>query len=206
VTPSILVLAKKPLAGRVKTRLCPPCSPAEAAAIAAAALEDTLAAVRAVPARRVLAVDAAYVARGFESLRQHGNGLAERIVNAIADVGAPVLQIGMDTPQVTPRLLIRCARELMRVDVDAVLGPCADGGWWLLGVTDPAMARAIRDVPMSTPETGILTRKALRQAGLRVRLLPTLIDVDVIDDARAVAALVPGGAFAAAVTGVERAA
>lgn len=198
----VLVLAKAPVAGRVKTRLCPPCTPADAAGIAAAALADTVdAAVRTAPV--VLAVDGDLPPpAGTVVVPQRGTGLAERIAAAFADAGpGPTLQIGMDTPQAGPDLLGSC---LAAVDgtVDAVLGPAEDGGWWALGLHDPAHAELLAGVPMSTPDTGRLTLAALRGAGLRVGLLPTLRDVDEWSDAVAVAGLAPHGRFAAAVAGV----
>lgn len=192
MTGTILVLAKKPIAGRVKTRLCPPCTPDEAATIAAAALHDTLDAVRAVPTRHVLAYDHESTVDEFAVIRQRGAGLGDRIANAFADVGGPILQIGMDTPQVTAQLL----GDGLRMNADGVLGPAVDGGWWALGLRDHRHAELIRDVPMSTPDTGRLTLKALRGAGLTIDLLPTLRDVDTFDAARKVAAEIPQSTFA----------
>ena len=80
-----------------------------------------------------------------------------------------------------------------------MLGPAADGGWWALGLREPAHAVALWTVPMSMPDTGERTLAALRARGLGVALLPTLRDVDTAADAHAVAALCPGGRFAAAV-------
>ena len=78
----LLVLAKSPEPGRVKTRLCPPLSPAEAAAVAAAALADTLEAVHGCGAdRKILALDGRpgpWLPPGFEVIEQRGTGLAER--------------------------------------------------------------------------------------------------------------------------------
>ena len=207
MTAQLLVLAKAPVPGRVKTRLCPPCTPAQAARIAAAALADTLDAATGTGARTVLALDGRMTApAGVTVLRQRGGSLTRRIAAAFADAtgGArgPVLQIGMDTPQVSSDLLERCLSTLDS-GVDAVLGPAADGGWWALGVHEPAHARLLVDVPMSTPDTGRLTLRALRGAGLRVAELPVLRDVDTCDDAVAVAALAPNGRFAATVAGVR---
>lgn len=198
----LLVLAKEPRPGRVKTRLCPPCTPVEAAGIARVALLDTLDAVRAAPvAGRVLAVDGTPPAALDRVIAQRGTGLAERIGHAFADTGPtlPVLQIGMDTPQVTAALLAACAERLLESTADAVLGPAEDGGWWALGLGEPRHARLLRDVPMSTDRTGRLTLDALRGAGLRTALLPVLRDVDTITDAHAVADLAPHGRFATAV-------
>ncbi len=94
--------------------------------------------------------------------------------------GIPVLQIGMDTPQVTADLLTGCARQLLAAP--AVLGLAYDGGWWVLGVGTPAMAECLRTVPMSAPDTGELTLKALRDKGIDVVPVQRLADFDVVDD------------------------
>ena len=190
---TLLVVVKEPRAGRVKTRLTPPCSPRQAADLAAAALADTLAVVGAVPAaRRVVVLEGrlASVPDGFEVTAQGTGRLDERIAAALAQVEGPVLLVGMDTPQLTP--------DLLRVDwagVDAWLGPACDGGFWALGLrcSDPAL---VLGVAMSTPRTGGDQYDRLRRAGLRVGLLPALRDVDVAADAEAVAALAPGTRFA----------
>jgi uncharacterized protein len=199
VTATLAVIAKAPAPGRVKTRLCPPCTAPEAAALAAAALRDTLAAVRATPAaRRVLVLDgpAGDWAAGFEVISQRGDGLAARLENAFADIGGPALLIGMDTPQVTPALLSRGLRALRRRP--AVLGGAADGGYWAIGLRRPD-ARVFAGVPMSDPRTGARQRAALRALGLDVAELPSLRDVDDAGDALTVAALAPASRFAAAV-------
>jgi glycosyltransferase A (GT-A) superfamily protein (DUF2064 family) len=214
---TVLVLAKAPVPGQVKTRLCPPCTPAQAAGIAAACLADTLAAVRASGAsRRVLALSGGPAPGGpapggglhlggLHVIPQRGAGLGERIAAAFADTDAlgpsdrGIVQIGMDTPQVSPDLLDYCLATLAAPAVDAVLGPAEDGGWWAMGLRDPAAAALIATVPMSTPDTGRLTGQALRGGGLRVALLPVLRDVDHWADALAVAAAGPAGRLAATV-------
>lgn len=207
----LLVLAKAPVPGAVKTRLCPPATFDQAARIAAAALRDTLDAVRAVPeVTPVLAVRGSVAEAedgpgltaalaGWAVLPQRGGDLGDRLANAYADVaaawpGRPVLQIGMDTPQLTPALLSAAVRRLGRAD--AVLGPAVDGGWWALGLRDPRHAAALREVPMSTPRTGRRTRAALDRRGLRTLPLPVLRDVDEWADALAVAAAAPATRFA----------
>ncbi|MFE9099460.1 TIGR04282 family arsenosugar biosynthesis glycosyltransferase [Actinomadura geliboluensis] len=202
----LVVIAKEPVPGRVKTRLTPAYTPGQAAALAEAALCDTLAAVAAAPAgRRVLALDGApgpWLPAGFTVVPQRGGGLDERLAAAFTDAwaGRPLVLIGMDTPQVTPALLRRAARALR--DRDAVLGPAADGGYWLLGLRRPD-PRLLRGVPMSRPDTGAAQLARLRGAGLRVGLLPELTDVDTPADARAVAALAGGTRFAAALRGLH---
>lgn len=195
---ALVVIAKAPVPGRSKTRLCPPCSPEQAAELADAALADTLAAVAAAPARRrLLAVDGALrrAPDGLEIVPQVGSGLGERLANALTAAGGPALVIGMDTPQISPVDLARAAARLAQPDVDAVLGPAPDGGYWALGMREPAPA-AFVGVPMSTSETCAAQLRKLRELGSRVALLSPHRDVDTIADARAVARAFPGTAFA----------
>jgi rSAM/selenodomain-associated transferase 1 len=195
-TGQLLVMAKAPVPGQVKTRLCPPCTAEQAARVAAAALADTVDAVSAVPAvERTFVLSGQYLApAGWWVVPQRGNGLAERLSNGFADsvrVGRPSLLVGMDTPQVSPALLVAALAVLIDSGVDAVLGPATDGGWWALGLHDPAHADVLPGVPMSTPRTGAMTLAALRARGLRVAELPELRDVDTADDAWVVADLCP---------------
>ncbi|OBA75244.1 glycosyltransferase involved in cell wall biogenesis [Mycobacterium sp. 1554424.7] len=195
---TLLVVAKAPEPGRAKTRLAATVGDAAAADIAAAALLDTLDAVAAAPvAARVVALTgdlgaaarAAEIRRRLESftvIAQRGDDFADRLANAHADSaeGYPVLQIGMDTPQVTAELLTDCARRLLQSP--AILGLAEDGGWWALGVAAPAMAECLRGVPMSRPDTGELTLKALRDNGIDATTVRPLADIDVVDDVAAV--------------------
>jgi uncharacterized protein len=198
----LLVIAKQPIPGRVKTRLCPPCTPEQAAAIAEAALRDTLDAVSLTPAaRRTLVVHGQYAPPpGWSVVPQRGDGLGERLVNAFADTALPgtaSLLVGMDTPQLDAGLLAAAAAGLDTAD--AVLGPAEDGGWWLLALRDPHQAAALTGVPMSTSDTGADTARALRRRGLTVATAPVLRDVDTALDAFAVAGARPAGRFAEAV-------
>jgi uncharacterized protein len=197
---TLLVVARAPVPGLAKTRLAAAVGDRIAAQIAAAALLDTLDAVAAAPVRaRVVAlcgelddaVDAAEIRSrlaSFTVIPQRGNDFADRLANAHVDAaagdGRPVLQIGMDTPQVSAELLADCGRRL--VDAPAILGLARDGGWWALGVRTPALAECLRDVPMSRPDTGALTLKAVRSNGISVSLVEELTDVDVVDDVAAV--------------------
>lgn len=194
----VLVLAKEPVPGRVKTRLCPPFTPEGAARVATAALEDTLDTVRAVDVdRRVLVLDGDYRAEGFEVQPQRGGPMPERLSAAFNDCGqTPALLIGMDTPQLTPELLA-VAVEALRTR-PAVLGLAPDGGWWVLGLQRPDGA-LLAGIPTSQDDTGARQLARLREAGLDPLLLPELRDVDTVDDAHAAAALAPGGRFAAEV-------
>ncbi|MFF8261458.1 DUF2064 domain-containing protein [Streptomyces virginiae] len=194
---TLLVIAKAPLAGRVKTRLTPKFTPQQAAELARAALRDTLAAVLATPARhRVLVLDGPpgpWIPDGIEVVPQGTGGLDARLAAAFALADGPALLIGMDTPQVTPGLL---APGLDFTETDAWFGPADDGGFWALGLSDPDPALLL-GVPMSVAHTGEVQRRRLTDAGLAVRDLPLLCDVDTPADAERVAAAAPRTRFAA---------
>jgi rSAM/selenodomain-associated transferase 1 len=200
----VIIIAKEPIPGRVKTRLTPPCTPQDAASLATAALADTLAAAAAAPvAHRVLALDGApgdWFLEGFDVVPQRGGGLDERLAAAFADTHArlplPMVLIGMDTPQVTPGLLAEAAESLASGEADAVFGPAADGGFWLLGLRRPDRS-LLAGVPMSRPDTGRHQLDRLTSAGLRVAMLPELTDVDTVKEAELVARQIPGSQFAA---------
>ena len=218
-----LVVAKAPVPGQVKTRLGIDIGMAEAAKVAAAALLDTLTACR-----EAFGGDHCHLAvagdlddamcegalqealAGWDVYPQHGEGLAERLSNAHLTLAGqpsqPVIQIGMDTPQVTAELLQTAAGRLdLPEPADAVLGPTPDGGWWVLALRDPRAAEVLRRVRMSTPTTYHDTWRALSGAGLIVTATRSLRDVDTLADAQVVAEGAPESAFARtwrAVTGV----
>jgi rSAM/selenodomain-associated transferase 1 len=206
VTIQVLVIAKEPVPGRVKTRLCPPCTPEQAAEVAAAALADTMNTVRSIEvSRRVLVFDGRPPedVQGFEVIGQRGDGLAERLANAFEDAGAPALLIGMDCPQMSPGTLAAAIAALERPRIDAVLGATADGGYWAIGLKSADRA-VFANVPMSTPYTFAAQLERLQALGLRVGLLPVLQDVDSYADARAVASQSPKSKFGEAVARLER--
>ena len=212
VLPVVLVVAKAPVAGRAKTRLGAVVGMDRAAELAAAALLDTLAACEAAYGveRCHLALEgdlsaAADAERlltattGWTVHPQRGDAFGERLTHAHHDVveatGAPVVQVGMDTPQLDPAVLAEAGRLLTGPDT-AVLGPAHDGGWWLLGVGGPHLLAHLDEVPMSTDETGRRTREVLEKAGAHVTEILTLHDVDEVADAEAVAAAAPDTEFA----------
>jgi len=201
---TLAVIAKAPVAGRVKTRLTPPCTPEQAAALAEAALRDTLAAVRATPAtRRVVVLDGEpgpWLGDGFEVVAQRGDGLDERLAAAFDDIGGPTFLVGMDTPQVTPALLLGGLRALDAAP--ASLGLSTDGGYWGIGFAAPD-AGALLGVPMSVDDTGAAQRARLVARGLTPAALPALTDVDDIATARLVARQIPGSHFAAALDAMD---
>lgn len=198
---TLIVLAKEPVPGRVKTRLVPPLTHEDAAVVAAAALTDTLDAIdRAPAAHRLLAFDGdatRWLRPGWQVAAQPAGGLGARLVAAFAAAPRrlPAVLVGMDTPQL-------CPGDLAEVDLDtcdACLGPASDGGYWAIGFADPSTAAAaITGIPMSTSRTGADQVHRLRALGLRVQLLGVRTDVDTIDSAEEVAALAPRTRFAAA--------
>jgi rSAM/selenodomain-associated transferase 1 len=205
IGPTLLVIAKSPAPGRVKTRLTPPCTPEQAAELAGAALSDTLAAATRTrrAARRVLVLDGApgaWLPRGFAVVPQRGDGLAARLAAAFQAAGGPAFLVGMDTPQVTPELLDEGLGALEHAD--ASFGASLDGGYWGIGLRR-ADVEAFGGVPMSEASTGAAQRLRLAALGLRTAVLPPLRDVDTIADARAVAAEAPGSRFAAALAAIE---
>ncbi len=202
---ALVVIAKAPVPGRSKTRLCPPCTPGEAAELAAAALADTLRAVAATPARRhLLALEGelAPPPPGFEIFRQRGEGFGERLGHALHAAGGPALIVGMDTPQLDPATLDHAAALLENPEADAVLGPAPDGGYWAIGLATPDPA-VFAGVPMSSRNTFTAQLRRLAEMHLAVTVLPEMRDVDTIEDARAVAAGWPHTSFAAAMARLE---
>lgn len=216
-----LVVAKAPHPGRVKTRLAAdlaartgleaPEADRLAADLAAAALLDTLAACDAAAVRtggtRLLALDGDLTGSaraeelldavvGWAVVAQADGALGDRLAAAHGEVPGPVVQVGMDTPQVTADLLVGVAGSLE--GADAVLGPAGDGGWWVLAVRRGSTAAPLRQVTMSTPRVHADTRAALEATGLRVAAATLLDDVDHLDDVRRVAELAPGTHFARA--------
>lgn len=207
MTPHLLLTAKAPVAGLAKTRLGAIIGPDAAADLAAAALLDTIEACAISFASCHLALagdldraersdEIAAALAGWQVFEQQGDTFGARLAHAHTHVGGPVVQVGMDTPQLTPVLLAEVVAALGRHD--AVLGPAADGGWWVLALRDPAAARALGSVEMSTPRTHDDTHRALVGAGLTVGATATLRDVDTVADADLVAAAAPGSHFARA--------
>jgi rSAM/selenodomain-associated transferase 1 len=197
-TDTVVVLAKSPVAHRVKTRLTPAFSAREAAALAQAAIRDTLDVAASASPRLVVAWDGPHrrwLPPSATVIGQRGEGLDERLTHVFADVlgrsaDRPTLLVGMDTPQLTAGHL-----DVDWSGVDAVLGPSEDGGYWAVGLRR-FHPRAFRGVPMSTPSTAAAQLARLERLGLRVRMLPRLRDVDTPEDAATVAASAPDTRFA----------
>jgi hypothetical protein len=200
----VLIMAKSPRPGQVKTRLCPPLSHATAASVARAALMDTLdSVVAAGPCRATVVLDGAagsWLRSGVHVIPQRSGPFADRLEGAIEDAfsafPAPILLVGMDTPQMAPDHLVNAAKTLLSADTDSILGRADDGGFWIIGVHQP-VAGLCQDVPMSTATTGARQLAQLSALGLRCIEVNSLRDVDLIEDALAVAATAPRSRFAA---------
>jgi glycosyltransferase A (GT-A) superfamily protein (DUF2064 family) len=191
---ALVVIAKECVAGKAKTRLHPPLTLDEAAQVARLSLVATLSTGRSVPAsRRILFFDGdvaslAGEANGYEVLRQPPGSLDERLAHVFDLVDEPAVLLGMDTPQVAPEHLGGVFPDWPG-SVDAVFGPATDGGFWALGLRRPK-GSLISGVPMSRPDTGALQLERLLAAGLVVHELPTLRDIDTVDDLEDVTELV----------------
>lgn len=196
---TLAVMAKEPVAGRSKTRLTPSCTPEQAAELAEAALVDTLEAMAGTrAARQVLVLDGTpgpWTPGGVEVVEQPTGPLARRLARTFDRLGGTTLMIGADTPQLTTDRIDAALETLTAPDVDAVIGPATDGGFWTIGLVRP-QPEVFTGVPMSTPGTGRIQRDRLVQCGLRVVDLPEARDVDTIADARAVAVERPDSRFA----------
>jgi uncharacterized protein len=210
--PVALVVAKAPVPGEVKTRLAAGVGAEQAADLAAASLLDTLDACESVFASCHIALagslsqacSGALIQRRLRTWTVHsqrGGSLGARLAHAHAHVSraaaAPVVQVGMDTPQLTADSLADVSAAVTSAEYDAVLGPAADGGWWVLALRDPHHAVGLCWVSMSTATTYDDTRDLLVAAGAHVTAARVLADVDTVADAAAVAALAPGTRFAA---------
>jgi rSAM/selenodomain-associated transferase 1 len=188
---ALIVVAKRPAPGQTKTRLCPPLSPEQAAALYECFLRDTLDLIRQVAAVQPVVAylpeaEKAYfadLAPDFQLLMQEGTDLGARLDHALTTY----LQLGytrvviMDSDSPTlPASCLAAAFEGL-AEADVVLGPCSDGGYYLIGLKQPA-PRLLREVQMSTPTVVNDTLALATEEGLRVKLLPTWHDVDNLAD------------------------
>lgn len=180
----LTVIAKQPVAGRVKTRLCPPCTPEQAAEVAAAALADTfdtiIDAARHHGLRPVALYDGEpgdWIPDGLDAIPQRGDGLGERLANGFEDLG-PGLVVGMDTPAACRGL--GPGIGAVRAGIDT-LGLALDGGYWVIGLHS-VDRRVFDGVPMSAGNTGIAQLAALHRLGRQVRLLAMARDLDHVAD------------------------
>jgi uncharacterized protein len=187
----MIVLAKAPIPGQVYARLCPPCSPSEAALVAEAALRDTLEVVEGCGATRVVVAledaDTAvppWFSSDVEVIRQRKGALDVRIAGVfekvIGDTKENVLLVGAETPQIAADWL-RGGFVALESGAEAVLGLTADGGCWLYGL-QRANQHVFEGVPMNTPNSGYAQRVRMESLGLRLAVLPETFSVSIPQD------------------------
>lgn len=191
---ALLVVAKLPAAGQTKTRLCPPLDGDTAAALYECFLRDTLDLMRQVPdVQRTIAFLPADAEGYFRDLApdmaltpQRGADLGERLANLLADAFAggasQAVVMDSDSPSL-PAASLRQAFTELDQGCDVVLGPCDDGGYYLIGLRQP-QPRLLREVHMSTPTVVAETLALAHEMGLRTALLPTWYDVDTAAELR----------------------
>jgi rSAM/selenodomain-associated transferase 1 len=187
---ALLVVAKQPAAGQTKTRLCPPLDGATAAALYECFLRDTLAVMREVAGvQRTIAFLPEDAAGYFRDLApdmaltaQRGADLGERLANLLGDALAAgagqAVVMDSDSPSLPPAYVAQ-AFAALDGPADVVLGPCDDGGYYLIGLKQP-QPRLLREVPMSTPTVVKDTLTLAAELGLRTALLPPWYDVDTV--------------------------
>jgi rSAM/selenodomain-associated transferase 1 len=203
-TIAVAIMAKAPRPGAVKTRLCPPLLPAEAAALYRCFLLDKIAAVKTlVGARPVVAftpddarAEFAALAPDFTLVPQRGPDLGARLRATLAGLltaGYPgAIAVDSDTPTLPRGFLQEAVDCLSRPGPDVVLGPTEDGGYYLIGVR--AAHRVLFDgVPWSTSAVLEVTLRQAAAAGLQTVCMPAWFDVDTPDDLRRLQNVLDGG-------------
>jgi rSAM/selenodomain-associated transferase 1 len=183
---ALIVVAKRPTPGKTKTRLSPPLTPELASALYECFLFDTLDQIRQVnEALHVIAYldECDYFQRlapDFELIPQEGHDLGERLDNALTRYLSRgyerVIIMDSDSPTLPPDYLSH-AFSVLSDGADVVLGPCDDGGYYLIGIKKPT-PRLLREVHMSTPTVAAETIALAKEHGLHLVTLPTWYDID----------------------------
>ena len=194
----LIIMAKQPVEGTVKTRLCPPVAPEDAKLLYDAFLGDTIEMVaHACRLAGDVAPALAYTPAGahdhfkamlpdnFVLLPQVGHDLGERLCNLPVQAQhagySPVAMISSDSPTLRPDIAAECLARLRKPEVDVVLGPCEDGGYYLIGMKAPQPS-LFKGITWSTSSVTQETMAAATRAGLAVSTLPVWYDADTIED------------------------
>lgn len=196
---ALVLFAKPPVRGAAKTRLAAAIGADAAALVAEALLADTLTLCETIGSPRpelVLAFtdDRSYfagvVSHRWRLLRQEGAHLGERLENALAALRPSsddaTVFVGMDAPHL-PQEFLRRAFDALR-EFDTVLGPCEDGGYYLVGVRGIWPRGILAGVRWSTEHALDDTRAAFENAGLGCATLPEWYDIDDVESLRPLAA------------------
>jgi uncharacterized protein len=190
----LIVVSKRPSPGLTKTRLASALSPEQAAALYECFLKDTLEIMRQVPGVKLEIAflpenEREYFSRlapGFGLHLQEGADLGERLDHALQHFlkqnNSQVVIMDSDSPTLPPEYISQAFAKLNE-GADVVLGPCDDGGYYLIGLKQPA-PRLLREVQMSTPNVTQETLALAAEEGLKVHLLPIWYDIDEISSLR----------------------
>jgi len=190
---ALAVMTKAPRAGRVKTRLTPPLTPEEAAALNICFLRDTTAAIsttakegiaRGICVYTPVGEEAAYaniLPQDFELVPQRGNLFGERLIAATQDLFtlgfSSVCLIDSDSPTVPQSAYSQAAKLLSQPGERIVFGPSDDGGYYLIGLKR-LHRRVFEGIDWSTERVADQTIARAKEIGVAVELLPTWYDVD----------------------------
>lgn len=204
---ALAVMSKVPAAGQVKTRLCPPLAPTEAAALARCFLLDRIEQLEEVPDVDAMVAFAppereeemrALLPAGVRLVSQEGADLGARLDRVLTDLLAEgyagAIAIDADSPTLPTAYLRRACALIRDGAVDVVVGPCEDGGYYLIGLRAPAPG-LFADMPWSTAMVTGETLARARRLGLRHALLPSWFDVDRGEDLARLRAPAPLDAF-----------
>ena len=190
----LVVVAKTPQPGEVKTRLLTRLTPEEATGLYSCFIRDR---IREIGALQGVDLAIAYtpeaskdyfarfLSNGFQLFAQQGKDLGERLhnifVRKLAQGYQSVCIIDSDTPDLPRSLVARAFQWLAEDTADAVFGPCEDGGYYLVGLRrdQPAL---FTDIPWSTARVLPLSLQKAAAIGLRTRLLPRWNDLDTVED------------------------
>lgn len=193
---ALAVMAKAPRPGRVKTRLSPPLTPEQAAALSACFLRDTVASISESALKSHAKLVISYTPEGDEDafcgildenallLPQRGDGFGERLLATAQDLFAcgfsAVCLIDSDSPTVPTSEYIAAATALLNPGNRVVLGGSEDGGYYLIGMQTP-VARLFEEIAWSTAAVAAQTRERAAEAGLAIEELRQWYDVDDAD-------------------------
>lgn len=178
----LIVMAKPPEKGRVKTRLAQTIGDADALEVYTQLLNRSLRI--ALDSRLKTAVHWAFSSEqahsSFPDLFQEGKNLGERMLHAFQQHGSgPRLMIGTDCPHLDTDIIHEAAEALLSHDV--VFGPAKDGGYYLIGIKGDRN-ELFRHIPWSTESVLLESLKVCKQKGWKIKSLKTLGDIDTFDD------------------------
>jgi len=202
---ALVIFAKAPIPAQVKTRLCPPLTPDEAATLQGTLVLDVVEKSRTVerqmdrylacsPSREHPFFKVMEGRHGLRLLDQAGDDIGARMAGVFEELFRAgyqsVVMVGTDVPALQAALFLEALKLLDGHDL--VLGPAEDGGYFLIGMKR-LLPELFREIPWSTPEVRALTLNKAASLGLNVAQLAMNRDIDRVEDLLAVAQMVPSG-------------